>query len=77
MKFKQFKSRKYYCTWVSTRRIKNCRIFIYRSPILKLYHFVVEYCSIIIYTSLDDNLRFNNFELCSKSAELWIKTNIK
>ena len=77
MKFIKVKKRKFYPTWVSNRRIKGYKAYVFMIPDLKLYHFHIIYENNIIYVSLEDDLKFSNFRTCCKVAEAFIKNYIK
>jgi hypothetical protein len=72
MKFKQILKRKVYPTWVSTRRIKGCKVFIYYMPREDFYHFQIDKESDIIFISLAEGIKFKTFDECCSAAEKWI-----
>lgn len=76
MKFKQILKRKVYPTWVSTRRFKGCKVFIYYITSMDVYHFQIDRENDIIFISLAEGIKFNNFEECCEAAEQWIKNKI-
>jgi len=73
MKFKKILKRKVYPTWTSTTRIKGYKVYIFYMPDMGYYHFQIDFDSNIIYISLNNNVKFDNFEECCISAEKWIK----
>jgi len=77
MKFIKVKKRKFYPTWVSNRRIKGYKAYIFKFPDENIYHFYLIYENDIIFVSLDNDITFANFETCCKVVEAWIKSLIK
>jgi len=40
---------------------------------MNYYHFHIDYNGVIIYMSLNDDIKFNSFEECRLVAEEWIR----
>ena len=76
MKFKRILKRKVYPTWVSTARVKGCKAYIFYIPSMDLYHFQIECDQDVVYISLVEDVKFNEFEICCTTAEEWIKNKV-
>ena len=73
MKFKRILKRNVYPTWTSSRCIKGYKVYIYYIPDIRCYHFQIDRNGDIVYISLNDNIRFDNFGECCLVAEKWVK----
>jgi hypothetical protein len=76
MTYKRMLKYKVYPTWVSTRRLKGCKVYIHL--VLKgisFYHYQIVCDNDIKYASLVDNIKFDTFEECCAEAEKWIRIN--
>ena len=76
MKFKRILKRKVYPTWVNTQRYKGCKVYILYMPDLDYYHFQIDCDNDVYYISLTENVKFDSFDECCKTAENWIKNNV-
>jgi len=74
MKFIKLKKRKFYETWVGKKC--KCKVYIFRCKD-DLFHFTSISCKGEIYSSLYDNLIYNDFELCCKDAAYKTKSYCK
>ena len=78
MNFKQILKRKLYPTWVSTTKYHGCNVYILQMPNVWYFHFQV-ICDDdqVYYCSLDEGIKFNDFQECCKASEEWIDKNKK
>ena len=72
MKFKRILKRKFYPTWVSTTKVKKYKVYILYIPCIKCYHYRIFHNNGNTFNSLDDDIKFNNFEACCMAAENYI-----
>jgi len=75
MKFKRILKRKVYPTWTSITRVKGYKAYIYYIPDCCYYHFQIDHDNNIVYMSLTEDIKFNNYDDCCLAVDKWIKSN--
>ena len=71
------KKQKFYPVWVSNRRIEGYKAYIRQMPMIELYYFYILKESDLVYSSMENDVYFKDFQTCCKAAEKWIKDAIK
>lgn len=65
--------RKIYPCWVG--RYYSYKIYIHELVVMQIYHFTVKKESHTIYSSIDDNIIFSEFDEVIEYIEKWVKRN--
>ena len=73
MQFVQLKNKKVYHTWVT--RYYSYKIYIYELVVMQVFHFTVYKDTHTIYSSINDNLVFSEFDEAVKYIEKWVIKN--
>lgn len=80
MPYKKMLKRKVYPTWIRTKKLNGCKVYIKQTPNEEFYFFEVVCDQIKHYSSLqshdESKIRFIDFDTAVIEAEAWIKENI-